>query len=152
MSAKPYESPTTPGLMVTFRNYLVELVCLNVQRNLGPRFWKDKRRWQPKYTKESVALARLLRNLDEYDPIVQRAMISVVDQCRQQTFMVKNRGRLIRQIETKRQLIVQQRTALARGAGETVKDVGEYLRRNKPMVSAVRPNRLNQIEGAEDDG
>ena len=63
--------------MVTFRAYVVERVCLNLRPDLGPRFWKDRKYWQPKFVRESVALSRLLEHFDENDPVVRRAVIDV---------------------------------------------------------------------------
>jgi len=74
----PYASPTTPGLYVTFRDFIIELVCLNVNTKIGPRFWSDKKYWGPKYGREIRGMSNLGRDLDLGDTLVQVALIKVV--------------------------------------------------------------------------
>lgn len=79
---KSYQSPTTPGLMVTFENYLVEIICLNMDRKLGSKFWsKDhgNKYWPSKYVRE---ISRGIKNLkaefpDLNNPILRKAIINV---------------------------------------------------------------------------
>lgn len=75
-----YKSPTTPKLDVTFNNYLIELICLNMDRNLCPRFWKfGNKYWQAKYGREIKGVHNLLKNFESLeDPLLQRTIIDAV--------------------------------------------------------------------------
>lgn len=152
MADKAYESPTTPGLMVTFRAYVVERMCLNVRPDLGPRFWKDRRYWQPKFVRESVAVARLLEHLDEDDPVVRRALIEVVDERRMRTLMTRNQHRDVRRVRAKHRQLLAQRETLAATAGEPVADVDGYVERNRSLPPTTQRNRLSRIEEVERRG
>ena len=152
MAAKAYESPTTPGLMVTFRACVVERVCLNMRPDLGPRFWKDTRYWQPMFVRESVALARLLEHLDENDPVVRRALIEVVDERRMRTLMTRNQPRDVKRVRAKHRELVAQRETLAAAAREPVDDVGGYVERNRSLSPTTQRNRLSRIEEVERRG
>lgn len=152
MAANAYESPTTPGLMVTFRAYVVERVCLNLRPDLGPRFWKDKRYWEPKFVRESVALARLLEHLDENDPVARRALIEVVDERRMRTLMTRNQRWDIRRVRAKHRQLVAERESLAATAGEPVDDLEGYVVRNRSLSPTTQRNRLSRIEEVERRG
>lgn len=74
----PYASPTTPGLYVTFRAYLIELICLNVNRKLIPRFWSDQKYWGPKFRREVKGVDNVAQELDFKDNLIQTALINVI--------------------------------------------------------------------------
>lgn len=74
----PYASPTTPGLYVAFRDYIIELVCLNVNPKIGPRFWSDKKYWSPKYRREIKGIANLGKKLDLTNILTQTALIQII--------------------------------------------------------------------------
>ncbi len=76
----PYASPTTPGLYVTFRAYIIELICLNVDRSIGPRFWSDKKYWGPKFRREVKGIDNVLKTLDSKDPLIQTALVQTIKQ------------------------------------------------------------------------
>lgn len=76
-----YISPTTAGLEVTFKNYVIELVCMNVSRKrLGERFWKDKTYWGPKWGREIRGMSNLesATELPFDDVLVQLSVIECV--------------------------------------------------------------------------
>ncbi len=75
-----YPSPTTSGLFVTFNNYIIELICLNMDKKLCPRFWKFANKyWQAKYRREIKGVHNLLKNFEFLDnPLLQRTIIDVV--------------------------------------------------------------------------
>ena len=152
MAAKDYESPTTPGLMVTFRVYMVERVCLNLRPDLGPRFWKDRKYWQPKFVRESVALSRLLRHFDENAPVVRRAVIEMVDERRMRTLMTRNQSGDMKRIRAKHRALVAQRETLAATATEPVGDLEGYVERNRSLSPTTQRNRLSRIEEVERRG
>ena len=74
----PYASPTTPGLYVSLRDYIIELVCLNVNPKIGPRFWSDQKYWAPKYKREIRGTSNLGKELDLTDTITQTALIQII--------------------------------------------------------------------------
>jgi len=76
-----YISPTTPGLEVTFRNYVIELVCMNTSRwKLRARFWSDKKYWGPKWGREIKGMSNLQKAIDMSfdDTLVQLCVIDRV--------------------------------------------------------------------------
>ncbi len=80
---KSYNSPTTPGLKITFRNYIIELVCLNVNAKLVPRFWNDNKYWGPKYKRELKGIYNLKIRFDDINfdnPILQGCIIEIIQQ------------------------------------------------------------------------
>lgn len=74
----PYLSPTTPGLYVTFRDYIIELVCMNVNPKIGPRFWSDTKYWGPKYRREIRGVFNLGKELDLSDTVARRALVDII--------------------------------------------------------------------------
>ncbi len=76
----PYVSPTTPGLYITFRAYIIELVCLNVNKKIGPRFWSDPKYWGPKFRREIKGVDNVIKLLKTMDSITQTAFVQVVQQ------------------------------------------------------------------------
>lgn len=75
---KLFDSPTTPGLSVDFRNYIIELVCLNMDRKLGPRFWKSNNYWTKKYPREIKGVSNLSKLLNFEDPLIQKLLIITI--------------------------------------------------------------------------
>lgn len=74
----PYESPTTPGLHVTVRAYIIELICLNIDNKLGPRFWSDTRYWGPKFRRETKGVANICKQLDLDDKLIQTSLVQII--------------------------------------------------------------------------
>lgn len=85
----PYESPTTPGLYVSFRDLIIELVCINVNPKIGPRFWQDKKYWAPKYSREIRGVSNLGKELDISESLTQRALIDVITKNRIKALVAK---------------------------------------------------------------
>ena len=75
-----YPSPTTVGLSVTFNNYLIELLCLNMDRKLCARFWKyGGKYWVAKYRREIKGVHNLLKNFESLeDTLLQRTIIGTI--------------------------------------------------------------------------
>ncbi len=61
---KNFDSPTTNGLKIDFRNYIIELVCLNVNPKLIPRFWKSNKYWAGKYPREIRGFSNLKKAIE----------------------------------------------------------------------------------------
>ncbi len=74
----PFESPTTYGLYVTFRSYIIELICLNVNQKIGPRFWSDPKYWGPKFRREIKGVHNVLKALEDEDSLTQTAFVQII--------------------------------------------------------------------------
>lgn len=85
----PYASPTTPGLYVTFRSYIIELLCLNINNRLGPRFWSDKKRWGSKFGREVKGVDNVIKQLGSEDAIFQTAFVQIVREHNIKSLMYK---------------------------------------------------------------
>lgn len=117
MNEKKYDSPTTPGLKIDLRNYLIELVCLNVDKRLGPRFWQDSKYWGPKYRREIKGVFNLFSLIDIQDPIVQTATIHIVTKHNIKALVAKKTlERVVKLINKKIQQIKEERQQIAEKA------------------------------------
>jgi len=74
---KSFDSPTTPGLKIDFKNYLIELVCINCDKRIGPRFWKNNIYWSSKYKREIRGVYNLIKSFDA--PITEDTKVNVVE-------------------------------------------------------------------------
>jgi len=83
---KDYRSPTTPGLQITFENYLIELMCLYCFPKLGPRFWREGNRWNKKFAIEHGKIKKLKTLIDFVDDrIHKQAIINIINKNRIQS-------------------------------------------------------------------
>lgn len=73
-----YLSPTTDGLLITFRAYLIELVCLNIDPNLSGKFWKEQW-WANKFKREVRGVKRLADTLDFEDKVTRLAICRIIE-------------------------------------------------------------------------
>lgn len=109
----PYASPTTPGLYVTFRAYLIELICLNVNKKLGPRFWSDKKYWGLKFRREVKGVDNVLKQLKAMNTLTQTAFIQIVQEHNIKSLTHKATvKKVVRNILQREVDLDQQRTAL----------------------------------------
>jgi len=74
----PYASPTTPGLYITFRAYIIELICSNVNKKIGPRFWSDPKYWGPKFRREVKGVDNVLKQLEDVTAITETAFVQII--------------------------------------------------------------------------
>lgn len=87
-----YKSPTTPGLEIEFNHYLIELICLNMNHKLGPRFWSNSGvyDWGSKYRREIKGVNNLLQNFEfPDDQLLRGAIIEVIQQHRIKSLLAK---------------------------------------------------------------
>ena len=87
---KSFDSPTTPGLKIDFKNFIIELVCINCDKRLGPRFWRSNEYWSSKYKREIKGVHNLIRSFDapidkdtkvntvENSPFAQKILIQII--------------------------------------------------------------------------
>lgn len=100
----PYESPTTPGLYVTLSDFIVELICLNMNPKLGAKFWRDDKYWKTKYVREISRgiqkLKELLIEFDLEDNIVRISLIRTVKNSNIKSLLVeKTRNVLLKKFK-----------------------------------------------------
>lgn len=149
MIDKPYQSPSTPGLAVAFKDFVVEMVCLNSRRDLTPRFWSVNGYWRRRYATESRAFQRFAKGHDDLDdPLTQRAIIDVVRERGLRTLLVKDRALqyLDRQIRDRRAEIVKGAEA---SAAKDVKVAEGYMERNAAITSEPQRSRVDRLRGIE---
>ena len=90
---KTFLSQTTPGLNIDFKNYIIEIVCLNVKPKLNPRFWNEDKYWSGKYVREIKGFSNLKKEIelitnrcfegefskfDIEEPLTQKILIDVI--------------------------------------------------------------------------
>lgn len=75
---KSFDSPTTPGLKIDFKNYLIELVCINCDKKLTLRFWKSNVYWAKKYPREIKGVSNLSKLLNFEDVLIQKLLIGII--------------------------------------------------------------------------
>lgn len=63
INKRSYESPTTNGLYITFEAYIIELICLNMDKKLQPKFWNDEKYWNKKFRRETRGVKKLKTKL-----------------------------------------------------------------------------------------
>ena len=142
----PYASPTTPGLDVTFRDFIIEMVCLNVNPKIGPRFWSDKKYWGPKYGREIRGMSNLGRDLDLGDTLVQVALIKVIKTNYIKALISKKTvARVVRMTHKCQQELLKQRESFSKKKQTTTID----SKTNATFVDTGRKNVLAKIRDAE---
>jgi len=152
---KPFTSPTTPGLSVSLADYVVELVCLNMDRNLPQRFWRDSKYWGKKYSRERMGFskfAKLYDNID--DPTMQTAIINAVKILGNKSLLVEKTLLALDRITRKQyDRLMAEKTSLVNDCPETKCDV-EYMRTNMTItnIDTDSNNKLNRILEIEQSG
>lgn len=87
-----YKSPTTSDLEIEFNHYIIELICLNMNPKLGPRFWSDSEPydWGSKYRREIRGVHNLFQKLDNIDdPLLRNAIIEIIQQYKIKSLLAK---------------------------------------------------------------
>jgi len=142
----PYASPTTPGLYVTFRDYIIELVCINTNNKVGPRFWSDNHYWGPKYKREIKGMANISKALNLTDPIVKNALIQIIKEYNIKALVAnKTIDRIIRLTNKRVLSLLEHRHLLAKNDVQT--EVDEY--KNSTFVDTGMKNKLAKIREIE---
>ncbi len=142
----PYASPTTPGLYVALRDYIIELVCLNVNQKIGPRFWSDQTYWAPKYRREIRGVANLGREIDLSDVITQTALIQVIREYRIKALVAKKTLQRVVRITNKRVVALKkQRVELSKKQ----QPVEINSQKNSTFVDTGKKNTIAKIREVE---
>jgi len=144
----PYASPTTPGLFITFRAYLIELICLNVNPKLGPRFWSSDtgKYWGPKFRREVKGVDNVSQLLNFDDILMQTALIEIIKERNIKALTYKKTvDRVARLARQRRDRLAQKRMELSRKQQPTAIDA----RKNSTFVDTGEKNTLAKIREAE---
>jgi len=142
----PFQSPTTPGLYVALRDYIIELVCLNIDKKLGSRFWSDTKYWGSKYRREIKGVANLGKELDLTDTLTQTALIQVIKEyCIKALVAKKTVDRVVRLTRRRTEYLSQQRIALA----QKPQPVEIDPQKNATFIDSGEKNILARIREAE---
>ena len=141
-----YESPTTPELMVTFRNYIIELVCRNTNRKIGPRFWSSNDYWRKKYSRETRGVKQLSEAFDFENPMVRTALIQVIQERNIKALVAKKTIAFII-VTTKEKIkqLTEQREHLA--ANSPVSEID--TKKNARLIDTRPKNKLARIREIE---
>lgn len=142
----PYASPTTPGLYTTFRAYIIELICLNVNQKIGPRFWSDKKYWGPKFRREVKGVANVLKVLGTENPLTQTAFVQIVKQHNIKSLSYKTTvQKVVKYITIRKDDLERKRTELSEKP--QIKEID--TEKNSTFVDTGRKNILSKIKETE---
>lgn len=142
----PYASPTTPGLYVTFRDYIIELVCLNTNPKIGPRFWSDQSYWAPKYKREIRGVSNLGKELDLTDVLTQTAVTQIIKEYRIKALVAtKTKDRVVRLVRRRISDLREQRKTLAKKQPQVPIDA----KKNATFVDTGKRSTLAKVRESE---
>lgn len=142
----PYLSPTTPGLYVTFRSYVIELICLNVDKKIGPRFWSDKKYWGPKFRREVKGVDNVLKEVGDEEFLTQTAFIQIIEQHNIKSLSYKTTvGKVVKYVTIRKTDLRAQRAKLRTKSLQQEVDV----KKNSTFVDTGEKNPLAKIREVE---
>ena len=142
----PYASPTTPGLYVTFRAYIIELICLNVNKKIGPRFWSDPKYWGPKFRREVKGVDNVLKQLEITDALIQTAFVQIVREHNIKSLTYKTTvNKVVRNIKQRKANLEKQRIKLIEKQPQQVINP----KKNSTFVDTGERSILTKIREAE---
>ena len=144
----PFPSPTTPGLYVTFRAYIIELVCLNINPKLGPRFWSDPKYWGLKFRREVKGVANLSKELDLTNTLIQTALVQVIKEYNIKALVAKKTvARVVRLTNRRITDLKKQRQLLAGKQSQSTIDT----KKNATFIDTGDKSTLNKIKELENN-
>lgn len=142
----PLASPSTPGLYIDFRNYIIELVCLNINPKLGARFWSDPKYWGPKYRREIKGITNLGKELDLTDTLTQTALIQIIKEYNIKALVAKKTvAKVVRLTNCRITQLKNQRKLLA----EKQQSIEIDSQKNATFIDSGEKNILAKIREAE---
>jgi hypothetical protein len=144
-----FESPTTKGLYVTIQAYIIELICLNMNNKLGPRFWREDY-WRKKFTREVRGVKLLLDELSgATNPIFQKALFKAIKKIGCQSFLRGNtRTKIIKYTKGIYWDLKEERQRMVNNAS-TVKVSQDYMKHNAVLVTPPANNKLDKLRSIE---
>jgi len=143
-----FRSPTTPGLLITFRNYIIELVCLNVNAKLDPYFWKGQQYWKDKYKREIKGIFNLMKLINDDSQITKTAIINVIKRLNIKSLSAKKTlYRIQKAVEKEKESLIFKRQQEPDGV-----EVGElkaYMKKNSKFVNIGKQTKLDKLRKLE---
>jgi hypothetical protein len=153
MNAKDYDSPTTPGLRVTFQAYVVELVCLNMDRRLGAYFWR-KEPWKSKFGRECIGFNKLVRLHEGVDnSLLNRAVVYAIKTTQVKTMLSPAAlKRIDKSLKSELQRITTERETLRATVAPEITDVAAYMKANTGVYVISGNSLVTRLKAVEDNG
>lgn len=142
----PYASPTTPGLYVTFRAYIIELICLNVNHKIGPRFWSDRKYWGPKFRREIKGVENIFQQLEVLDAITQTAFVQIIKEHNIKSLTYKSTVKRVSKNISLRKIELEKRRAKFQ---EKQHQPEINIKKNSTFVDTGKKNLITKIREAE---
>ena len=149
-----YSSLTTPGLNVNFTNYVIELICLNVDKKLGPRFWKSNTYWKNKYIREIKGFHNLNLLLKEdynfENPFDQSLLVKIIKDKNIKCLLAKKTQLKIQRLMTKYRDNENEKIK------RMIKDIDpgiynkEYMIDNSDFIEPKNKSTLQKLKEIED--
>ncbi len=142
----PFLSPTTPGLYITFRAYIIELVCLNVNKKIGLRFWSDPKYWGPKFRRETKGVYNVARQLNINDPLIQTALVQIIKEHNIKALVAKRTvEKVVRLTLRKIEFLKKQREILAQKQQPI--EIDEH--KNATFIDTGKESTIAKVRKAE---
>jgi len=160
---KLFDSPTTPGLKIDFKNYLIELVCLNCDKRIGPRFWRNNNYWSSKYKREIKGTYNLINNFNapitedmkvnviENNPFAQKILIQVIKNLNIKSLSAK---KTIQKIMTnyKKAYLKEYNNRLSITKENTINSEIANGKENARYIDTGKKNKLSILKDIEKNG
>ncbi len=144
----PFVSPTTPGLYITLQAYIIELVCLNVNKKIGPRFWSDTRYWSPKFRRETKGVFNVGQLIDMTDTLTQTALIQIIKEYNIKSLTSKTTvAKVVKHTRKRKIALEEQRTSLSEQKPQQEID----SKKNSTFVDVGNKGKLAKIRESEDN-
>lgn len=146
-----FRSPTTPGLLITFKNYIIELVCLNLNSKLDPYFWKGAQYWKDKYGREIKGIFNLMKLVNDDSKIAQTAMINVIKKLNIKSLSAKKTLYKIQNAVVKeKKALILKRQEEPDGVG--VVELKAYMEKNSKFIDVGKQTKLDKLRKLENSG
>jgi len=147
-----FDSPTTPGLKIDFRNYVIELVCLNTRHHLPPRFWKQPY-WAKKYARECRGFAKFVKLHEDQicNPAYQQAVIDAIRSINCKSLLIESTlEKLDKAIEKAYENLLEMVSTQSQQPKQ-IEDINRYMKDNSMIVvdgvdENSKFNKLRKIE------
>jgi hypothetical protein len=156
---KIYKSPTTPGLDIDFRNYIIELVCLNLDKKLGPKFWKSNTYWSSKYKREIRGFSNLISSFNSpvnedikvnllEQPLAKKILIQIIKKMNIKSLSAKKTiDRIV--LNTKK---IYMSEILERYNEKESEEIKIDMNKNSKFIDVVKKNKRSSIRQIENNG
>jgi len=153
-----YESPTTSGLKIDLKNYIIELVCINCSRfkKLSSRFWKSSKYWENKYKREIKGYYNLKLSLenkfDLEDAFISNVLIDIIK--KQIIKSLSAKKTIIRIVKLLNQEVENKKNKYENMVSNSkpINNKPEYMNNNTKYVDSENKNKINILKRIEKNG